>query len=146
MALSDTRSPLSCPAPIYQESHCLADSHVKTAWTVDAAVLPEVPTTGRYFGEPKICRQALDNGFEGWCGEAVIYRNNGARSLALSSPDAMRFQVYSPREGRYFVAEPVQHTNAALNGPQQNWRALGLHLLEPGQTRSLHARSAVRLK
>ena len=123
------------------------DTRVKTAWSVDAAVLPveEVPATGQYdLAKRKICGQALDNGFEGWSGEAVINWTNDARSLTLSSPDATRFQVYSPREGDLFVAEPMQHSNAALNAPQEKWRALGIEMLKPGQSRGLHVRFTLR--
>lgn len=119
------------------------DTKVASAWTVDAAVLPvaNVPATGRYdLRERRICGQSLDNGFDGWGGEARITWPGEPVSLRLSSPDAGRFQVYSPPGGGLFVAEPVQNANAALNQPQEQWDALGLTLLEEGQSSVVHAR------
>jgi aldose 1-epimerase len=124
----------------------ILDTIVESAWTIDAAVLPvdNVPATGRYdLRARRICGQALDNGFDGWSGAASITWPGEEASLRLSSPDAGRFQVYSPPEGALFVAEPVQNANAALNAPQANWPALGLALLNQGQSRSLHARFEV---
>ena len=119
------------------------DAAVASAWTVDAAVLPvaNVPATGRYdLGARRICGQGLDNGFDGWSGEASITWPGEPASLRLSSPDAGRFQVYSPPTGGLFVAEPVQQANAALNAPQSEWPALGLTMLEQGEVVRLHAR------
>lgn len=119
------------------------DTQVASAWTVDAATLPvdNVPARGRYdLRDRRICGQALDNGFDGWSGVAAMAWPGQGASLRLSSPDAARFQVYSPMEGGTFVAEPVQNANAALNAPQAEWPELGLTLLEQGQSSSLHAR------
>jgi aldose 1-epimerase len=119
------------------------DTHVASAWTVDAATLPvdNVPATGRYdLRDRRICGQALDNGFDGWGGTATMTWPGQSAWLRLSSPDAGRFQVYSPEQGGLFVAEPVQNANAALNAPQEQWLQLGLTLLEPGQSKGLHAR------
>lgn len=124
----------------------ILDSVVASAWTIDAATLPvdNVPATGRYdLHERHICGQALDNGFDGWGGTASISWPGEQVSLRLSSPDADRFQVYSPLEGGLFVAEPVQQANAALNAPQAEWPALGLTMLEQGQCNTLHARFEV---
>ena len=124
------------------------DTIVTSAWTIDAAVLPvaEVPATGRFdLRARRICAQALDNGFGGWSGTASISWPGEPAALRLSSPHAGFFQVYSPAQGGVFVAEPVQHANAALNAPQADWPALGLTLLEQGQSRNLHARFDVVL-
>lgn len=121
----------------------ILDTQVQSAWTIDAAVLPvaNVPATGRYDLKARhICGQSLDNGFDGWSGAASITWPAAGALLRLSSPDAGRFQVYSPAQGGLFVAEPVQHANAALNAPQTQWPDLGLILLEQGQSRMLHAR------
>lgn len=118
------------------------DTQVTGAWTVDEQVLPVdlVPAAGRYdLADRAICGQDLDNGFEGWGGDARIF-NPDAPTLVIRSSDAKRFQVYSPRSGGLFVAEPVQAANAALNAPEVDWVGLGLQILEPGDTASLHAR------
>ncbi|WP_293682387.1 aldose 1-epimerase [uncultured Phenylobacterium sp.] len=119
------------------------DTEVDGVWTVDADVLPveRVPATGRYdLRARRICGQALDNGYDGWSGVALIHWPGQPASLRLTSDDAKYFQVYSPAAGGLFVAEPVQHTNAALNEPQSAWRDLGIVMLAPGSTRSITAR------
>jgi len=60
--------------------------------------------------------------------------------LNLSSPEARFFQLYSPREGGIFVAEPVTHANAALNAPEADWPELGMRVLAPGEEMSLTMR------
>jgi len=52
--------------------------------------------------------------------------------LKLSSPTARFFQLYSPKQGGIFVAEPVTHANAALNAPERDWPELGMRVLDPG--------------
>jgi aldose 1-epimerase len=121
----------------------LLDTQVASAWTIDAAVLPvdKVAATGRYdLRARRICGQGLDNGYDGWCGTASIHWPGEDVSLRLSSPDAGRFQVYSPAGRGLFAAEPVQNANAALNAPQAEWPALGITLLEQGQAAVVHAR------
>lgn len=119
---------------------------VAGAWTVDAEVLPvaHVPATGRYnLADRAICGQGLDNGFDGWSGEAMIRWGGGRPALRLTSPDAGFFQVFSPAEGGLFVAEPVQHANCALNAPEAEWLGLGIAVLAPGEERRLRARLAL---
>ena len=59
------------------------------------------------------------------------------------------YNAYPDAHGRFgdygglFVAEPVQNANAALNAPQAEWPALGLTMLEQGQSSVLHARFEV---
>jgi aldose 1-epimerase len=121
------------------------DTSVECAWTVDADVLPveRVTASGRYdLRDRLICGQDLDNGFGGWSGSARIEWGVGA-SLRLSSPDAGYFQVFSPASGGLFVAEPVQHANAALNAPQEQWANLGIAMLRKGEERTLSARFEV---
>ena len=78
-----------------------------------------VPATGRYdLRHRHVCTQGLDNGLDGWGGEASILWPSEAASFHLTSPDAGRLQLYSPPTGGVFVAKPVQNANAALNAPQ----------------------------
>ena len=58
----------------------------------------------------------------------------------MSSRDAVFFQLYSPPEGRLFVAEPVTHANAALNAPEEEWPNLGMRVLAPGEEMTLEMR------
>jgi len=119
------------------------DTDVTSAWTIDHKVLPvdKVPAEGRYdLRDRLVCGQDLDNGFGGWGGEARMSDPEWPFELRLSSPDARFFQLYSPEAGRIFVAEPVTHANAALNAPEDEWRELGMRVLEPGEDMSLTMR------
>jgi aldose 1-epimerase len=125
------------------------DTRVAHAWTVDAEVLPvdRVVADGRYdLRERRVCGQGLDNGFDGWTGEARMSDPGWPYDLTLSSPQARFFQLYSPAAGGLFVAEPVTHANAALNAPEAEWAELGLRLLEPGETMRLDLRLEVAPK
>lgn len=142
--LSDT--PMPCGLGLHPYFPCdadtLLDTQVDCAWTIDEDVLPveRVPATGEFdLRERRVCGQDLDNGFGSWEGSARIVWRDGVQ-LAFSSADAAYFQVYSPREGGLFVAEPVQHANAALNAPQSEWEGLGIHLLAPKEERELRVR------
>ena len=110
------------------------------AWTIDARVLPvdQVPAEGRYdLSNRLICGQDLDNGFGGWGGEARMTDPDWPYEVRLTSPDAHFFQLYSPGAGGIFVAEPVTHANAALNAPEEQWPALGMRVLAPGEEMKL---------
>jgi aldose 1-epimerase len=118
------------------------DTEVKRVWTIDADVLPvsaEAPT-GRYSLKRRaIGGQDLDNGYEGWSGRALIeWPENGIR-LAMTS-DAPRLQVYSPKGESFFSAEPATNANAALNATEEEWPALGLRVLKPGEAMTLSTR------
>jgi len=123
------------------------DTEVRWAWTIDEHVLPveQVPATGRFdLRDRLVCGHGLDHGFGGWSGRAVITDPDRPFRIEMSSPDAHFFQLYSPKEGGLFVAEPVTHANAALNAPEDEWPALGIKVLEPGQEMSLTMRVDVR--
>ena len=146
--LSD--EPMPCGLGQHPYFHCTPetrlDTKVEGAWTIDEHVLPtgRVPATGRYdLKDRLVCGQDLDHGFDGWEGRAVMRTPGAPFAIELSSPDARCFQLYSPREGGIFVAEPVSHANAALNAPEEEWEPLGLRVLEPGEEMRLHARIAV---
>jgi aldose 1-epimerase len=136
--------PMPCALGLHPYFPCDADTRLDTtverAWTVDADVLPvaNVPAVGRYSLEDRlICGQGLDNGFDGWCGDARIRWTDPPSGLSIHCADAHRFQVYSPLEGGVFVAEPVQNANAALNEPASAWRRLGIEMLAPQMKRTL---------
>ena len=119
------------------------DTRVTHAWTIDEHVLPveKVVADGRYdLRERKVCGQDLDNGFGGWNGEARLTDPGWPYAVTLSSLEARFFQLYSPKEGGIFVAEPVTHANAALNAPEQDWPELGMRVLEPGEEIRLEMR------
>lgn len=142
-----SEQPMPCGLGLHPYNPCdeatRLDTEVACAWTIDEDVLPveQVPAAGRYdLRDRLICGQDLDNGFGGWSGSATIEWPGEAASLRLSSPNSEYFQVFSPPLGSLFVAEPVQHANAALNAPQEDWAGLGIQMLGEGQQRSLTAR------
>jgi aldose 1-epimerase len=125
------------------------ETGVTVAWTIDDQVLPveEVAAEGRYDLRDRLaCGQELDNGFGGWSGEARMTDPDWPFELRLSSAQARFFQLYSPAAGGIFVAEPVTHANAALNAPEEQWPALGLRVLEPGEEMGLAMRLDVRAR
>lgn len=122
------------------------DTEVTHAWTIDEQVLPveKVPAAGRFdLKDRLVCGQGLDNGFSGWGGEAHMRDPGWPYALRLTSADAHFFQLYSPQAGGIFVGEPVTHANAALNAPEEQWSALGLRVLEPGEEMSMAMRLTV---
>jgi aldose 1-epimerase len=135
--------------PYYEcDAETVLDTTVGSVWTVDDRVLPvdNVPAEGRYdLRQRRICGQGLDNGYDGWGGEARFAWPGRPAALRLTSPDARRFQVYSPATGGLIAAEPVQNANAALNEPQERWPDLGITLLEQGQETAIHARFEVEV-
>jgi aldose 1-epimerase len=100
-----------------------------------------VPAEGRYdLRGRKACGQGLDNGFGDWGGVARIGTPGLPFRTVLSSPEARFFQLYSPAAGGVFAAEPVTHANAALNAPEEDWPALGLRVLAPGESMKMTMR------
>ena len=127
--------------PYYDcDASTLVSTIVARAWTVDADVLPleSVPATGRYAldGGP-ICGRSLDNGYDGWGGEATMTWPDRDLQVRMVCADAERFQLFSPPTGGIFAAEPVQNAICALNAPQVEWEALGITMLQEGEASSL---------
>ena len=124
------------------DGQTLLDTGAEAVWTVDDEIMPveRVPAVGRYdLRRRLICGQGLDNGYDGWSGEATLSWPNRRRALRLTSK-APRFQLFSPPQGGLIAAEPVTNANAALNRPPQEWEGLGLWLLRPGETAAMTAR------
>ena len=142
--------PMPCGLGQHPYFPCTADTRIDTvvthAWTIDEHVLPveKDPATGRFdLRDRSVCGQDLDHGFGGWGGSATLSDPAWPATLRMSSPDARFFQLYSPRAGGIFVAEPVTHANAALNEPEERWGELGLRVLEPGEAMRLDMRIEV---
>jgi aldose 1-epimerase len=146
--LSD--DPMPCGLGMHPYFECgpetRIDTQVSCVWTVDEHVLPiaKVSATGRYdLHDRAVCGQSLDNGFSDWGGVATI-TGEPVGTIAMSSPDARFFQLYSPPTGGIFVAEPVSHANCALNAPEAQWPELGMRVLDSGGEMSLEMRIDVR--
>lgn len=142
--------PMPCGLGFHPYFPCWPDTRLDTCvagvWTVDEHVLPveKVPAEGRYdLRDRQVCGQGLDNGFDGWSGEARMSDPAWPYEIRLTSPEAKFFQLYSPPDGGIFVAEPVTHANAALNAPEAEWPELGMRILEPEQTMRLDMRLEV---
>ena len=127
------------------DAETVLDTRVTEVWTVDDEIMPvgKAPATGRFsLKDRKVCGQGLDNGYEGWSGEAVLRWPDRGRGLRLTS-EAPRFQLYSPEQGGLIAAEPVTNANAALNHPEADWEKLGLWILKPNESAQLTARFEV---
>jgi aldose 1-epimerase len=121
------------------------DTDAQAVWTVDDEVMPveRVPADGHYrLKDRQVCGQGLDNGYDGWSGEARIRWPDKKRCLLLTS-EAPRFQLFSPSEGGLIAAEPVTNANGALNYPESDWKHLGLWVLDPDQSCEMTARFEV---
>lgn len=145
--------PMPCGLGFHPYFPCGPETRIQTqvaqVWTVDEQVLPvaRMPAVGRYaIGDDPVCGRGLDNGYSGWSGRALLTDPGWPFELLLSSPDARFFQLYSPDSGGIFVAEPVTHANAALNASVEDWPALGIRILQPGEEMALEARLEVQPK
>ncbi|MEO6579792.1 MAG: aldose 1-epimerase [Sphingomicrobium sp.] len=143
-------SAMPCGLGQHPYFHCgsatMIEAEVAHVWLIDELVLPTemVAAEGRYdLSRASVCGMDLDHGFGGWGGTARLSDPSWPAGVVMSSPDAAFFQLYSPRSEPIFVAEPVTHANAALNAPESRWPDLGMRVLEPGQSMSLHMRIAV---
>jgi aldose 1-epimerase len=145
--------PMPCGLGVHPYFPCGGETRIDAeathAWTIDEHVLPvaKVPADGRYdLRDRLVCGQDLDNGWGGWNGSARMSDPEWPYTLELSSLQARFFQLYSPPDGRIFVAEPVTHANAALNAPEEQWPELGMRILDPGEEMSLDMRLGVTPK
>ncbi len=121
-------------------------THVEHVWTIDEQVLPleKIAASGDYdLADRAVCGLGLDHGFGGWGGSATLRDPDWPFAVTMSSPDAAFFQLYSPKSGGLFVAEPVTHANAALNAPEAHWAELGMRILEPDEEMTLSMRLAI---
>jgi aldose 1-epimerase len=149
--LNLSAEPMPCGLGQHPYFPCSAETRIDAkashVWTIDEHVLPlmKIAATGRYdLTDRMVCGQDLDHGFGGWSGRARMHDPGWPAAIALSSPDANFFQLYSPVDGGLFVAEPVTHANAALNAPEEEWAELGLRVLEPGEEMSLTMRLEIQ--
>ena len=120
------------------------ETSVTDVWLIDDHVLPtqRIPATGKFVpSNGPVCGRGLDHGYEGWSGVATIDWGRGVRArMAAPCP---RFQLYAPASGDFFVAEPVENANTALNLPQEDWRGAGIEMIKQGEERSLTMRMEI---
>lgn len=146
--LSD--EPMPCGLGFHPYFHCGPKTRIRTGvtkvWAVDEKILPvavEAPVGRFAIADDPVCGRGLDNGYGGWAGRALLDDPGWPFAIEMSSPRARYFQLYSPPDGGFIAAEPVGHANAALNAPEEDWPALGIAILEPGEEAVLEARIAV---
>lgn len=139
--------PMPCGLGLHPYFPCtpatVLDAAVEHAWTIDAATLPveRVPAAGAYdLRRRRPCGAGLDNGFGRWSGAAHLSDPAWPFAITLSSREARFLHVYAPAGGAFIALEPVSHANAALNESEEEWEALGLRILDPGETMSLAMR------
>ncbi len=139
--------PMPCGLGLHPYFHCSAETRIATrvdhVWTIDDQVLPveRIAATGRFdLSDRTVCSLGLDHGFGGWGGTTALTDPAWPFDIEMSSPDASFFQLYSPKDGGLFVAEPVTHANAALNCPEEQWADLGMRILSPDEEMTLNMR------
>lgn len=100
----------------------------------------QAPAEGNFdLSDRTIAQSGLDHGFTGWSGNlSIVYADYSLQMTA--SDNAKWLQVYAPMDEGYFCAEPVTQANDALTSPESAWAALGIKILEPGQTDVLTVR------
>jgi len=140
-----SREPMPCGLGLHPFFPCTdetrVDARVQEVWTVEDTVLPIelLPAEGHYALRNKaIDRAGLDNGFEGWDGEARLCWPT--HIVQMQSEGCTRLQMFAPPRGGLFAAEPVQHSNCALNAPMDRWTDLGIRMLAHNDERQLTAR------
>ncbi len=114
-------------------------AQVAGMWETDDRILPtrlvaperpRDPRAGLAVGEV-----ALDNGFTGWDGHAVIEWPERGDGLTMTAQGPLGFLVvYSPPGEDFFCAEPVSNATDAFNLAADGRRDTGMFVLEPGQT------------
>ncbi len=91
-----------------------------------------------------VCGRGLDDNHDGWSGEARVVWPRSRREVLMTCADATRLQVYAPPSGDFVCVEPVQNAIGALTAPQAQWPALGITLLDQGESTRLAASFEIR--
>jgi len=129
---------------------CRLTAAVKAMWATDAEVMPTALVAPPQGANPaaglRPAEVALDNGFTGFAGRAVIDWPERAASLTLEADAALAFLVvYTPAGADFFCAEPVSHCTDAVNLAACR-DDTGLRVLAPGETFAAGARFRPRLE
>jgi len=107
-------------------------------WLADGGALPleEVPTPAAWsFATGRAVREvALDHGFVGWSGPAVLRWPD--RTVTLTAPECGFLHIYTPRIRDFFCVEPQNAAPGALGRTEAA-------TIAPGQRVSIRAHFAV---
>lgn len=89
------------------------------AWRTDEEVLPieriAVPPQWDFSRSRRVDEVTLDNGFEGWDGQAaIVWPRTGLRLQVEATPPFRDLVLYSPPGRPYFCVEPASHVPGAI--------------------------------
>lgn len=109
---------------------------VARMWSVDHEVMPVGLTEPPPDHDPRkglaVDRFAIDNGFTGWDGRAVIGWPERAARLVIAAAPPLRFLViFTPANRDFFCVEPVSHATDAFNLAAQGRGDTGMLMLAP---------------
>lgn len=117
---------------------CRLTAAVARMWATDAEVMPTeevIPAEGANPSDGLIpAAVALDNGFTGFTGRAVVNWPERRANLTLEADPALGFLVvFTPPGEDFFCAEPVSHCTDAVNLAAGR-PDTGLRVLQPGES------------
>lgn len=124
---------------------CRLSAAVEGMWKTDAEVMPTELIKADLSAGLRPAETALDNGFTGFAGKAVIDWPERQASLALRADPALAFLVvFTPPGEDFFCVEPVSHCTDAVNLAAAR-DDTGLRVLRPGETFAASLELAPRL-
>jgi aldose 1-epimerase len=117
---------------------CRLTAPVSQLWATDDEVMPTALVAPPPGADPGAgltpATVALDNGFTGFAGRAVIAWPERGASLTLEGDAALAFLVvYTPPGADFFCVEPVSHCTDAVNLAAAGRGDTGIRTLAPGE-------------
>ena len=96
--------------------HARLEVSLPRVWLADSGALPveEVPTSPEwsFHSNRAVSEVALDHGFVGWSGAAVLRWPD--RTVTLTAPECRFLHVYTPKNRGFFCVEPQNAAPGAL--------------------------------
>ena len=114
---------------------------VAGVWLTDDEVMPTervgLPPRWDLRQGAAVPGMAIDNGFDGWDGHAVIEWPQSDTGLTIVAESPLRnLVVFAPPGGDFFCVEPVSHMTDAFNLAAGGMADTGMRVLAPGETLS----------
>jgi aldose 1-epimerase len=118
---------------------CRLTARVARMWATDAETLPTELVAPAAGADPSRgllpSAVALDNGFTGFDGRAVIEWPERGAALTMEADLTLAFLViYTPPGTDFFCAEPVSHCTDAVNLVDAGRSDTGLRVVAPGES------------
>jgi len=118
---------------------------VSDMWRVDDEVMPvalEQPPDGK---DPnaglRVDAVALDNGYTGWRGSAVISWPERSAELTMAASEELgKLVIFTPPGEDFLCVEPVSHDTDAFNRAAAGEADTGMRVLAPGENLSVYVR------